>query len=182
MLSWSAGSSESEKGFRIDRWCIAPQLGIPVVHHPRNSMKGSRTSSTALLDEQMVYRFCWLQRSRNKISGFSIRNESARGMDFLRRHLRPIQPSTIFMIRSTSPTEVCVSWCPWYWFERFRYKLTAVFLAEIVIPRSFSRSFESIARSCNSYIHQGVRLFQQFVYQGVFMVNVGNNRSTNIFS
>ena len=64
-------------------------------------------------------------------------------------------PSTIFMIRSTSPPKsacpgvsrilICLS--PY---------LTAVFFERIVIPRSFSISFESIARSLISVCESSV--------------------------
>ena len=57
-------------------------------------------------------------------------------------------PSTIFMIRSTSPPK---SACPGVSMMLIFVPLysTAVFFAKIVIPRSFSIAFESIARSCN---------------------------------
>ena len=55
-------------------------------------------------------------------------------------------PSTIFMIRSTSPPK---SACPGVsrMLICLSLYLTAVFLERIVIPRSFSRAFESRARS-----------------------------------
>ena len=112
-------------------------------------MKSSRTSSTTssgradglsillttTIEQDLVPRL------------FSIRNESEAW--FLRRHKRPIQPHRPFHDPFHFSTEVRVSWCV-HDIDSSSVIATAVFLARIVIPRSFSRSFESIARSCNS--------------------------------